>query len=171
MARVSKEGLLEVLRAFDEMSTRKLTLIAVGGTALTLLGIKASTKDINFNIPSHDDYVEFKRLYARITPGVQIDFWGSNMIFSEVLPKDYIKHASSYRSSFKNLVIKILAPLDIACSKISRFDEADREDIKECVDKCKIMKPSLRKRALEYSRAGSDDVFKTNLEYILQNMF
>lgn len=171
MARVSKEGLLEVLEAFDKEASRKLTLIAVGGTALTLLDIKASTKDIDFNIPSHEDYAEFKHLYDRIKPGVQIDFWESNMIFSEVLPEDYVEHASSYKSGFKSLAIKILDPLDIACSKISRFDEADMEDIQDCINKCGVTKSALRKRALGYSRAGSDEVFTTNLGYILENLF
>jgi hypothetical protein len=45
------------------------------------------------------------------------------------------------------------------------------EDIKECIDKCGITRFAIKKRALDYSRAGSDEVFKKNLDYILEDMF
>lgn len=35
---------------------RKVHLIACGGTALTLLGLKASTKDIDLVVPNLDEY-------------------------------------------------------------------------------------------------------------------
>ncbi len=171
MAKVSKSGLLSVLGTFDKQLRHKILLIAVGGTAMTLLGVKASTKDIDFNIPSRIDYNEFNRLYKRISPGVQIDYYGSNMVFSEVLPEDYIDMASDYKAGFKNIRIKILAPVDIVCSKISRSNDADLEDIETCIKAYKIKKPALIKRAKLYERAGSDKVFQDNLKSILATMF
>jgi hypothetical protein len=171
MDRVSKDALLKVLEAFDELAPRAMVLVAVGGTAMTLLGLKASTKDIDFNIPSHEDYAEFTRLYNRIKPGVTIDRWERNMVFSEVLPDDYIKRASHYDSGFHKLVIKVLDPIDIVCSKISRFEEPDMEDIRECIGKCGLTKSAIKKRALGYERAGSDEMFNKNLEYVIGNMF
>jgi hypothetical protein len=43
--RIDKESLLNIISAWDSFLKRGVHLIACGGTALTLLGIKASTKD------------------------------------------------------------------------------------------------------------------------------
>ena len=171
MERVSKTDLLGFLDLFDQELKRSILLIAVGGTAMTLLGLKSSTKDVDFNIPSEEDYNEFKRIKEKIKPGITIDFWSSNTIFSEILPDNYVGNSTKYKASFKNIDVRILSPIDILCSKISRFNDADREDIKDCIKHAKITKSQLTKRAGQYSRAGSDDIFKQNLEYILENMF
>lgn len=171
MVEVSKKGLLDFLGLFDQELGRNIVLIAVGGTAMTLLGIKASTKDIDFNIPLDDDFKEFKRLNEKITPGVKIDSWPSNMIFSEILPDDYVKATTKYKTNFKKINVRILSPIDIACSKISRFSPADMEDIQSCIKYARITKNCLAERASQYSRAGSDDVFEQNLKYIMKNMF
>lgn len=55
--------------------------------------------------------------------------------------------------------------------KISRFDNADMEDVRDCIEKFSINKKQFRERALQYSQAGSEKVFKQNLDYILENMF
>ena len=171
MARVSEKELLGFLDAFDQELGGRIVLIAVGGTAMTLLGLKASTKDIDFNIPSEEDYKEFNRIYAKIKPGVKIDSWPSNMIFSEILPEDYVKATTLYETGFKKIEIRVLSPIDIICSKISRFNEADMEDIRDCIKYASITKEYLGNRASKYSRAGSDEVFGQNLKYIMENMF
>ena len=160
-----------MLEEFDSHAASAIVLVAFGGTAMTLLGLKASTKDIDFNIPSHEEYVAFRGLYEAIRPGVQIDMWEGNVIFSEVLPEDYLKRASEYKSGFKKLGIKVLDPIDIVCSKISRFDDADMEDIRECIRKCRLTRFMVKRRASKYSRAGSDEIFGKNLKYILDEMF
>ena len=171
MERVSKKELLGFLELFDQELEKNIVLIAVGGTAMTLLGIKASTKDIDFNIPSEEDYKEFIRINKKIKPGVKMDCWSNDMIFSEVLPADYVMRATDYKTDFKKITVKILSPVDIACSKISRFDEADMEDIKDCVQYAKITRKNFVERAKQYSRAGNDEVFRQNLKYIVENMF
>jgi hypothetical protein len=171
MPKVSKSGLLSVLSSFDKRLNRKILLIAVGGTAMTLLGIKASTKDIDFNIPNKEDYNDFHALYKKISPGVQIDYYGSNMVFSEALPKDYVKKARGYESGFTNITIKILHPVDIVCSKISRGSDVDMEDIKECIRAYRLKKSDIGNRAKGYSNAGSDALFRKNLRFIIENLF
>lgn len=44
--RLDKDELLDNLRAWNRVLRRKVQLIACGGTAMTLLGVKASTKDV-----------------------------------------------------------------------------------------------------------------------------
>ena len=49
--RLDKNELLDNLREWNRYLKRKVHLIACGGTAMTLLGIKASTKDVDFIVP------------------------------------------------------------------------------------------------------------------------
>ena len=169
--RVAKNELLGFLEAFNSELNRKILLIAVGGTAMTLLGIKPSTKDVDFNIPSKEDFDEFKRVEAKISPGVRIDSYSSNMVFSEILPEDYVELATNYELKLDKISLRILNPLDIICSKISRFNEPDRQDIRDCIRNFKITKEQIKNRSKGYERAGSDKVFEEHLEDILQNMF
>ncbi len=57
--RLGKEVLMQELAAWDGFLARKIHLIACGGTALTLLGVKDSTKDIDLLVPeiSEHDYL------------------------------------------------------------------------------------------------------------------
>jgi cephalosporin-C deacetylase-like acetyl esterase len=54
--RVDKERLLDIISAWDGFLKRRVHLVACGGTALTLLGIKASTKDIDLMVPELSEY-------------------------------------------------------------------------------------------------------------------
>jgi hypothetical protein len=54
--RIDKQGLLDRISAWDGFLKRKVHLIACGGTALTLLGVKSSTKDIDLMVPKLDEH-------------------------------------------------------------------------------------------------------------------
>lgn len=51
---MDKKSLLDFLSEIDRKLKRKITLIAAGGTALTLLDLKSSTIDIDFTGPLQD---------------------------------------------------------------------------------------------------------------------
>lgn len=171
MGRISDEELLDLLNLYDEELDKQILVIAVGGTAMTLLKIKSSTKDIDFNIPYNDDFKEFTRVKNKIETDIKIDSWYSNLIFSEILPEDYIDLSIKYKTDFKNIDLRILNPIDIACSKISRLSDSDMSDIKSCIKYVNITKSQLIERASQYSRVGSDEVFELNLKYIIENIF
>ncbi|HVP16745.1 MAG TPA: hypothetical protein VMT42_05205 [candidate division Zixibacteria bacterium] len=61
---LDKSELLNFLEELNKELGRKITLIAVGGTAMTLLDLKPSTMDIDFTIPS-SDFPEYKRAEKR----------------------------------------------------------------------------------------------------------
>lgn len=61
--RIDKQGLLNRITVWDSFLKRKVHLIACGGTALTLLGVKESTKDIDFIVP---DTTEYKYLISNL---------------------------------------------------------------------------------------------------------
>jgi len=54
--RIDKEGLLDTLSGWDGFLKRKIHLVACGGTAMTLLGVKASTKDIDLIVPNINEH-------------------------------------------------------------------------------------------------------------------
>ena len=49
--RIDKMGLLDRISAWDSFLKRKVHLVACGGTALALLGVKPATKDIDLIVP------------------------------------------------------------------------------------------------------------------------
>jgi peroxiredoxin family protein len=54
--RLDKQALLEVMEQWNHFMKRKVHLVACGGTAMTLLGVKASTKDVDFMVPIVSEY-------------------------------------------------------------------------------------------------------------------
>ena len=54
--RLNKNSLLDILGHWNSFFKRKVHLIACGGTVLTLLGIKPSTKDVDFIVPVEKEY-------------------------------------------------------------------------------------------------------------------
>ena len=49
--RLNKNRLLDILGEWNRFLKRKVHLIACGGTAMTLMGVKPSTKDVDFIAP------------------------------------------------------------------------------------------------------------------------
>ena len=54
--RLNKDTLLEELAVWNGWLKRRVKLIACGGTALTLLGVKPSTKDVDLIVPEQKEY-------------------------------------------------------------------------------------------------------------------
>jgi len=62
--RTDKTELIENLRTWNKFFKLKVHLIACGGTAMTLQGVKASTKDVDFMVPEIREYKYLKSLLA-----------------------------------------------------------------------------------------------------------
>ena len=54
--RLSGDDLVSTLDNWNSLMNFKVHLIACGGTAMTLLDIKDSTKDIDFVVPKENEY-------------------------------------------------------------------------------------------------------------------
>ena len=64
--RLNKQTLLEILGQWNGFIKRKVHLIACGGTALTLSGIKPSTKDIDFIVPNESEFKYLIRILKNL---------------------------------------------------------------------------------------------------------
>ncbi len=63
--RLNQNQLFEILQGWNYHLKRKVRLIACGGTAMTLLGVKASTKDVDFMIPDHTEHMYLTTLLEK----------------------------------------------------------------------------------------------------------
>ena len=140
-----KKLLLEFLEVLNDDLTKKITLVAAGGTAMTLLDLKPSTIDIDFTIPS-SDLPEFERALKNNPPGFKVDQWSDGQVFCQSLPSDYLDKSIKIRE-YMHLLLKALHPLDIVVTKIGRLNQRDIQDIETCIRKFKISKEEVTSRA------------------------
>jgi hypothetical protein len=146
--RINKNQLLEVLEDWNRFLKRKVHLIACGGTAMTLAGVKISTKDVDFMAPEikEHDYL-IKQLaslgYKRVTgsgwkrPGeaIRYDIFRGNRIHTtELLDSPLKEGGHSILKKFSYLYIGILNDYDMIVSKLMRGTEVDFEDCKGLVE-------------------------------------
>jgi len=140
--RIDKNHLLEILREWNRFLKRKVHLIACGGTAMTLIGVKPSTKDVDFMVPKereHDYLIkQLKALGYRQTTGsgwkrdgegFQFDLFRGNYIHTtELLDSPLEKERHSILMEFSHLYIGILNDYDLIISKLMRGTTVDFED-------------------------------------------
>jgi len=166
---LDKSTLLLDFLEVDKELERPVTLVEVGGTALTLLDAKTSTIDVDFTIPS-DDYGVFKKTLSSIPHGFKVDCWKDGMVFSQGLPDDYLERSSAIRK-MKRIQLRALNPVDIVVTKIGRLDARDKQDIETCIKKFKLTKNQIAKRARDVEYVGRDENYETNLKYVLKDFF
>lgn len=162
--------LLDFLGEVDKELSRKIVVVAVGGTAMTLVKAKPSTIDVDFTIPG-EFYAEFEKAKKIVNPGFRVDLFHDGMVFITGLPEDYLKKSKPIRAKLKNIQLRVLDPVDIVITKIARLDERDDQDIESCIKRFKIKKSQITKRAKEIGYSGNDEVFKGNLEIVLRKFF
>lgn len=133
--------LMAVLEEWDRLIRGRISLIACGGTALTLQGIKASTKDIDFVVPDPRHYQRLigllKKLdYRRVTGnGWSLDgqiifdlFEGSRVHTTDLLESPLRPGGNIAIKSMKRIYVGALNDLDLIISKMFRGTEVDVED-------------------------------------------
>ena len=140
--RLDKDRLLDILGEWNRFLKRKVHLIACGGTAMTLLGVKPSTKDVDLMAPKVKEYdyliKQLKALGYKQSTGsgwkregedFQFDIFRGNYIHTTELlasPLDKVRH--SLFMEFSHLYIGILNDYDLISSKLMRGTRVDFED-------------------------------------------
>ena len=140
--RLDKNRLLDILGDWNRFLKRKVHLVACGGTAMTLLGVKASTKDVDFMAPREAEYryllKQLKALGYKPTTGsgwtrqgedFRFDIFSGNRIHTTELldsPLDEGRH--SVLKEFSHLFIGILNDYDLIASKLMRGTRVDFDD-------------------------------------------
>lgn len=182
--RFGKKDLLDTLGSWNGFLRKKIHLIACGGTALTLLGIKDSTKDMDFIIPVESEYDYLIKVlqdlgYKPVTGAG----WsrGDNRIFdlfrgkqvhtTELLETPLKEGNHILLKEFSYLYLGVLNYYDIIISKLFR---ATGVDVDDCLALVRARKDQidinlLKKRFLETSSYDvSEEKVNKNLEYFLR---
>lgn len=170
---ISKGDLLAYLHQIDSLLDRKITLVAVGGTARTLYGLKESTKDVDFCALSKDDQDLIRSISEKTSKAFRLDLFREGHSFILQLPEDYAAKSRPIKESFKNLIVKLLSPIDIILTKTSRLNERDLEDIRALVSKKRIDKKRLIKRyeMVKETYAASNMAFHERFEQVIKEFF
>jgi len=182
--RIDKEDLLDRISAWDSFVKKKVRLIACGGTALTLLGVKESTKDIDLMVPNLDEYEYLigilKQLgyksasgwgWARQDGFIFDLFRGKAVHTTELLESPLDKGNHFLIKEFSKIYLGVLNYYDIIISKLFRATSVDIEDCLFLVRKRKkeIDFRRLEKRFKETASFDvSEDKVNKNFEHFLK---
>ena len=98
---IDRNELVKWLRLIDKKLNKKITLVAIGGTAMTLLGLKSSTRDVDFCIKS-ENKKDFEKVLDK---KFKVDIFTDGYIFSEQLPADYSEKSKDI-IEMKNITLK-----------------------------------------------------------------
>jgi len=182
--RIDKQSLLDRLSAWDGFLKKRVHLIACGGTALTLLGVKPSTNDIDLIVPGSSEYDYLisilKQLGYKTASG-----WGwsrgDGFIFdlfrrktvhtTELLESPLEKRNHILIKEFNYIYLGILNYYDLIISKLFR---ATGIDIEDCLYLIKEKRKDIRidKLIARFKETASFDVSEEkvnkNLEYFLK---
>lgn len=165
----NKKRLLEFLELLDAELENPVELTAVGGTAMTLLHIKDSTVDIDFDVTGRE-VDGLRRTLGNIPHGYKIDIYTNGLIFSQQLPEDYVEKRIPVKTTFKKIRLYALHPLDIVATKIGRLNDRDIEDVKACIKKQRLTPENIKSRATKVEYIGNEENYRANLKYVLKNL-
>lgn len=140
--RITGDRLLETLDNWDRLMKFRAQLIACGGTALTLLELKESTKDVDFVVPVATEYEKLMKLLNTIgyrekeggwahpdDPLFLYQFWCGNRVFTTDLldsPLQQGKHIPI--KEWRHIYLGALNLLDLIITKVFRGTGVDMDD-------------------------------------------
>ena len=183
--RLDKNELLDNLRVWNSVMRRKIHLIACGGTAMTLLGVKTSTKDVDFMVPDIREYTYLTKQLPAMgyvpTTGhgwqrkgevFHFDIFRGNSIHTTGLLESPLKPGRNrLLFEFSHLYIGILNDYDLISSKLMRGTRVDYED---CIMLATAHKDELdlEKLATHFHEMVSYDIaeerLRPNIDYFLE---
>lgn len=170
---------MDLLEKLNEFSLRPISIFAVGGTALTLLGLKDSTRDIDFNTESDKIRGQIEDLFERIgfkpiggnkwetEMGFHIDLFSNGYIFCVQMPEDYAKISREIKN-FGKLRLLAISPYDLIITKLARGDGRDFSDIKMLFRKESINLKKLAGRYIETMENSFVPMAKSNMLLLLK---
>jgi hypothetical protein len=175
--RLSANDLLDTLDNWNSLMNFRVSLIACGGTALTLLKIKDSTKDIDFIVPmqkEHDRLMKFLRdlgyeekgggLAHDDDPNFIYQFWCGNKVFTtDLLDSPLVPGKNILIKQWSHIYLGALNLNDLIITKMFRGEPVDRDDCIEAFATGQVKAEELLER---YSEAARHDL---NPEKVMKN--
>lgn len=148
-----------------------ITLVAAGGTALVLLDLKPSTRDVDFTGPA-DSIDRFRAALDQLPHGFKVDTWKDGAVFSTHLPPDYLDRATVVPGiPADHIDLRALHPVDLVVTKIGRLNERDRHDIHRAKEAFDLRAEEVERRARQVALAGNEDNYSYHLSLVLEEIF
>lgn len=182
--RINKDGLFNILRVWSGFLKRRVRLVACGGTAMTLLNIKDSSKDIDFIVP---ELKEYKYLTGKLTEmgyrrssqfgwkkdeGFIFDLYPDNTVYcTELIESPLAAGNQMPFKEFARISVGILNYYDILITKLFRSSAIDIED---CLGLLKTAKKEIELKVFEKrfrmtaAYDVSEDKYLKNMEHFLK---
>jgi hypothetical protein len=140
--RIGKDDLLSRFVTWNRYLKRKVRLIACGGTALTLIGAKDSTKDVDLIVPRVEEHRYLLKTfsdmgYKQVTEygwSLQGDvfvfdiFSGSFVHTTELLESPLEESNHTLIKEFSSIYLGVLNDYDLIISKLFRGTGVDIDD-------------------------------------------
>jgi len=175
--RISGIDLLDTLENWDSLMNFRIRLIACGGTALTLLKIKESTKDIDFIVPVKNEYDKLMKFLKALNyrykgngltheddPNFIYQFWCGNRVFTtDLLESPLMENNHILINRWSHIYLGALNLTDLIITKMFRGTPADRKD---CIAVFATGQVDAEKLLERYSKAARYDL---NPQKVLQN--
>jgi hypothetical protein len=169
--------LLDTLENWDSLMNFRVRIIACGGTALTLLNIKESTKYIDLIVPEKNEYHKLIKFLKALNyrykgnglvheddPNFIYQFWCGNRVFTTDLLESPLKENNHILiNKWSHIYLGALNLTDLIITKMFRGTHADRED---CIAAFATGQVDAEKLLGRYSEAARYDL---NPEKVLQN--
>jgi len=175
--RLTGIDLMDTLDNWDSLMNFRVHLIACGGTALTLLKIKESTKDIDFIVPEENEYQRLMKFLKHLNygdkggglaheddPNFIYQFWCGNSVFTTDLldsPLEEGKHIPI--NKWTHIYLGVLNLNDLIITKMFRGYQVDRDDCIAAFATGQVNAEELLDRYLETAR------YDLNPEKVMQN--
>jgi len=179
---INANELYELLESISTYIEINIQMYALGGTALTILGIKQSTQDIDINISSGKQHKYICEIFQKIgfknnrslrwftQEGLAFDlFYGSNILGTQLI-EDCLK-ISKFIKKIGNIELYTLSLYDIIISKLARGDERDFIDIKHIFENEKIDLNYLIERYLKTMEVSAVGQYKQKLLDLIEIKF
>lgn len=182
--RVTANELKQTLASWDALfpGRSKIHLVACGGTALSLLGYKESTKDVDLLVPNEKEYERLVKFliqagYERVTGQgwkrpdevIQYDVYPGKRAFqTELINSPLEENGQKKIWEGKKISLGVLNSVDLIITKLFRGSEQDVEDCLTLLDHEAVSLRALEERYRETARyeIAEERVIK-NLEYFL----
>jgi hypothetical protein len=177
--RIDKQRLMDTIAIWDSYLRRKVHLIACGGTAMTLLGIKDSTKDVDLLVPEENGYDYLIKTLQELgyksvsghgwsrDGGFTFDlFKGKRVHTTELLESPLASGNHAVIEEFQFITLGVLNDYDLVISKLFRGSSVDIDDCLMLLrDKSRALRLDFLKK--RYEETASYDVSE---ERVLKNL-
>lgn len=184
--RLTGDDLMLTLDNWDSLMNFNTRLIACRGTAMTLLNIKESTKDIDFVVPVENEYKRLMKFLKQIgyhdaggglqhpdDPNFIYQFWSGNQVFTTNLLDPILDHGKHIVvNEWRHIYLGAINLMDLIITKMFRGTSVD---ISDCIAVFMTGEIDAEQLLVRYRKAAQydlnpDKVMK-NFIYFIEKLF